>query len=170
MRARPLFLPGVLLAACLLSGRPVFPTVSPPTNPHAYFRQPGQCPRCHLYAGSNLEPGRIAASSVDFCLECHLVQEQGITHPLKVRPGDRFRGITVPKDYCLSDDGKIICLTCHTAHGPGRSAVRVHALQLPDDSGPFPDSPPGYKTYFLRRTDPGALGFDALCGGCHKAP
>jgi cytochrome c peroxidase len=91
-------------------------------------------------------------------------------HPLKVRPGDRFRGILVPKDYSLSDDGKIICLTCHTAHGPGRSAVRVHALQQPDDSEPSPDSPPGYKTFFLRRTDPGALGFDALCGGCHKAP
>jgi hypothetical protein len=117
-----------------------------------------------------LEAGRIAASSVDFCLECHRADEQGITHPLKVRPGDRFRGIAVPPDYCLSNDGKIICLTCHTAHGPGRSAIKAHASQRPDDPGSPPGSPPSYKTYFLRRPDPVSLGYGSLCLGCHKAP
>lgn len=65
---------------------------------------------------------------------------------MKVRPRDRFRGVIVPKEYRLSDDGRIICLTCHAAHGPGRN------------------------TYFLRRADPGASGSEGLCGGCHKAP
>lgn len=157
--SRLLILSGLLFAICLLSARTGFPSASSPATPHAYFRKPGQCPRCHIYSGSDLEPGRIAASSVDFCLECHLVEERGITHPLKVRPGDRFRGILVPREYRLSDDGRIICLTCHTAHGPGRSIAAP------------PDGPsPGRKTYFLRRSDHGAAGFEGLCGGCHKAP
>jgi len=169
--SRLFILSGLLLAICLLSARTVFTSASPPTNPHAYFRQPGQCPRCHLYSGSNLEPGRFAVSSVDFCLECHLVEERGITHPLKVRPGDRFRGIIVPKEYRLSHDGRIICLTCHTAHGPGWSIAGPQALEPPDGSAALPNGPPpGGKTYFLRRSDPGASGFEGLCGGCHKAP
>ncbi len=166
-----LILSGLLLAIGLLSVRTVFPSASPPTNPHAYFRQPGKCPRCHLYSGSNLEPGRIGASSVDFCLECHLVEERGITHPLNVRPVDRFRGIVVPKDYRLSDDGRIICLTCHTAHVQGRSIAGPRASERRDESAAPPNgTSPARKTYFLRRTDPAGSGFEGLCGGCHKAP
>ncbi len=168
--SKPLFLRGVLLLVFFLSAGPVISAPVPSTNPHAHFRQPEHCPKCHIYAGKSLEPGRVTASSIDYCLECHLAEEGGITHPLKVRPGDRYRGVGVPQDYRLSDDGRIICLTCHTAHGPSRSAVRVHAAQLPDESASSSDSPPGYKTYFLRRSDPGAPGFEPLCGGCHKAP
>lgn len=141
----PPVLLGLAVAVLLLHAGPVFPSVSPAVDPHAHFRQPGQCPRCHLDSGSKKEPGRIATASVEFCLECHRLEGLGATHPLKVRPGDRYRGIAVPPDTVLSGDGKIVCLTCHTAHGPAGN-------------------------HFLRRSDPEESGHRPVCDGCHKTP
>lgn len=164
--AGPLFLFGLLLAAFLALARPSVPAVSPPENPHSYFQQPAQCPRCHLYKGSEPDPGRYSTASVDFCLECHRAEEQNRTHPLKVHAGSGMRGMKAPPEFPLGDGGQIICLTCHSAHGPFVSNVRAFPGQRPmmiDAAG----GAPSYRTYFLRRSGPAEKVVEALCRGCH---
>jgi predicted CXXCH cytochrome family protein len=63
------------------------------------------------------------------------------THPVNVRPDEKYRKMKVPADLRLDDGGRIMCLTCHTAHGQ-------------------------YVSYFLRRSRPDR-GFDVLCEACH---
>jgi predicted CXXCH cytochrome family protein len=166
---RRLFLSGFVLALLLLDPRPAFPADSPPANPHAYFQQPAQCTRCHLYTGSKPDPDRIAASSVEFCQECHRPEERRRTHPLKVQPAGRSRDTKIPPEYRLGDGEHLICLTCHSAHGPYASTVRAFAGQQPMNAGEA-GAIPYYKTFFLRRSNPEAKGFETLCAGCHKAP
>ncbi len=168
--ARTLFLTVVLLAASLLpAGLPSH--ASPPApNPHEHFRQPAQCPNCHVYDGAKMDPGRFITASIDFCLKCHIAEERGRTHPLKVHPGGKFREMKVPAEFRLGDGGHIICLTCHTAHGPFLSAIRAFAVQEPEITTGEPDAAPYYRTYFLRRSDPAGEGLEALCEGCHKVP
>jgi predicted CXXCH cytochrome family protein len=110
-------------------------------NPHAYFLNPDQCRKCHLYEGSQMAPGRISTGTDKVCLECHAKQSMGHTHPVNVRPEDKYRKMKVPADLRLDDDGRITCLTCHTAHGQ-------------------------YVSYFLRRSSPDR-GFEVLCEACH---
>lgn len=164
--ARLRFLSGILLAALFVGPRPADSTPSSPVNPHAYFRQPAQCPRCHLSTGSKPDPGRFATSSDEFCLECHLLDRRR-THPLKVHVADRMRETKVPPDYRLGDGEHLICLTCHSGHGPFISNVRAFAGQPP--MGMAGDAP-YYKTFFLRRSSPDGAGFEPLCRGCHRAP
>lgn len=59
-------------------------------------------------------------------------------HPVDVTPDDL---VTIPEDLPLSDDGKIVCLTCHSPHGTPEGATFVRATV----------------------TD------SALCTGCHGA-
>ena len=110
-------------------------------NPHAYFRNPDQCPKCHLAAGTRPDPGRISTGSDAVCLGCHARESIGRSHPVGVRPEEKYRKMKVPADLPLDDDGRIMCLTCHTAHGP-------------------------YESYFLRRSSPNR-GFEDLCEACH---
>ena len=110
-------------------------------NPHAHFRNPDQCPMCHLSAGSKLDPGRFSTEADAVCLGCHAKDSMGRSHPVNVRPDDKYRKMKVPADLRLDDDGRIMCLTCHTAHGQ-------------------------YVSYFLRRSGPNR-GFDVLCEACH---
>ena len=110
-------------------------------NPHAHFRDPDQCPKCHLSRGSPPEPGRFSTAADAVCLECHAKDSTGRTHPVNVRPEEKFRKMKVPADLRLSDDGRLMCLTCHTAHG-------------------------SYVSYFLRRSGPNR-GFEDLCEACH---
>ena len=106
-------------------------------NPHAHFRDPGMCPKCHLSPGS----GRFSTEADLVCLGCHTAAGLGRSHPTKVRPEEKHRDMRVPADFRLNDDGRIMCLTCHTAHGP-------------------------YVSFFLRRSGPDR-GFAALCEACH---
>ena len=110
-------------------------------NPHAYFRNPDQCPKCHLSRGSQQASGRFSTETDKVCLECHAKESLGRSHPVNVRPEERFRKMKVPADLPMDDDGRIMCLTCHTAHGQ-------------------------YVSYFLRRSGPDR-GFDVLCEACH---
>lgn len=167
--ARRLFLSVLFLSALPLFLHPVFSAPSPPVNPHEYFRQPAQCQRCHLYTDSKLDPGRFSTSSVDFCLECHLAEEGGRTHPLKVHPGSKFREMKIPPEFRMGDGEHIVCLTCHSAHGPYVSNVRTFAGQMPVNADAAGASL-YYKTFFLRRSNPADDGFEALCGGCHRMP
>ncbi|MBI5574974.1 MAG: hypothetical protein HY896_01275 [Deltaproteobacteria bacterium] len=168
--ARLLSLTGVLFALCVLPARPGFPSEPTMPNPHAHFMQAPQCPRCHIYDGAKLVPDRVATASVDFCLECHTAEARGMTHPVKVHPVGKFNRMKVPPEYRLGDGDYIICLTCHTAHGPFLSTVRTFAGQAPDITGNGPNGAPLYRTYYLRRTNPSGEGFEALCEGCHKVP
>jgi predicted CXXCH cytochrome family protein len=110
-------------------------------NPHTYFRNPDQCPKCHLSTGSRPDPGRFSTEADAVCLECHKKESMGRSHPGNVRPEEKYRKMKVPADLRLDDDGRIMCLTCHTAHGPNVS-------------------------YFLRRSSPDG-GFEVLCEACH---
>jgi len=110
-------------------------------DPHAHFRNPDQCPKCHLSPGSQPAPGRFSTGADTVCLECHTKGSMGRSHPVNVRPEEKYRKMKVPADLRLDDDGRIMCLTCHTAHGQ-------------------------YVSFFLRRTSPDR-GFEVLCEACH---
>ena len=110
-------------------------------NPHAHFRKPDQCPKCHISRGSRPGPDRFSTEANAVCLACHVKGSMGRSHPVNVRPEEKYRKMRVPADLRLDDDGRIMCLTCHTAHG-------------------------SYVMYFLRRTGPDG-GFDLLCEACH---
>jgi predicted CXXCH cytochrome family protein len=110
-------------------------------NPHAHFRNRDQCPKCHLSPGSQPAPGRFSTEADTVCLECHGKESMRRTHPVNVRPDEKYRKMKVPADLPLDDGGRIMCLTCHTAHGQ-------------------------YESYFLRRSGPDRR-FDVLCEACH---
>ncbi len=110
-------------------------------NPHAHFKNQDQCPKCHLSPDSQPAPDRFSTEADTACLECHAKESLGRSHPTNVRPEEKYRNMKVPADLRLDDDGRIMCLTCHTAHGQ-------------------------YVSYFLRRSDPDR-GFDVLCEACH---
>jgi predicted CXXCH cytochrome family protein len=112
-------------------------------NPHAHFRNPDQCPKCHLSPGSQPGSGRFSTEADAVCLECHAKGGIGRSHPSNVHPEEKHgkRKMKVPADLRLDDDGRIMCLTCHTAHGPNVS-------------------------FFLRRSGTDR-GFEVLCVACH---
>jgi len=110
-------------------------------NPHAHFRNPDQCPKCHLFPGSQPAAGRFSTEANAVCLACHTKGSMGRSHPVNARPEEKYRDMKVPADLRLDDGGRIMCLTCHTAHGQ-------------------------YVSYFLRRSGPGDA-FDVLCEACH---
>jgi len=111
------------------------------------------------------DTGRFSTDADEFCFGCHKKESLGISHPRNVRPRDKYWKMKVPDDFRLDDDGKIICLTCHAAHGPHVSTVKAYPKQTPvstnSTGGPY------YKTMFLRSSSP-TLGFATLCDGCHK--
>ena len=110
-------------------------------NPHAHFRNPDQCPKCHLSRDSQPVPRRFSTEANAVCHECHAKGSMGRSHPVGVLPEEKYRNMKVPSDFRLDEDGRIMCLTCHSAHGE-------------------------YVSYFLRRTGPDR-GFDNLCEACH---
>ena len=110
-------------------------------DPHAHFRNLDQCPKCHLAQGSRPGPGRFSTRADSVCLGCHTTGSLGRSHPTNVLPEEKHRRMQVPADLRLDDDGRIMCLTCHTAHGP-------------------------YVSHFLRRSGPDR-GFALLCEACH---
>ncbi len=110
-------------------------------NPHAHFQNSDQCAKCHLSTDSQLAPERFSTDANGVCLGCHARESLGRSHPLNVRPEEKYRKMAVPTDLRLDDAGRIMCLTCHTAHGQ-------------------------YVSYFLRRSGPDR-DFDLLCEACH---
>jgi hypothetical protein len=136
-------------------------------DPHAHFQKPEFCPRCHVLVEGKPDPGRFLVSADSFCLECHRNEELGRSHPRTIRPNDKYTKMKVPKEYRLDDDGRIICLTCHKGHGSFMSTVKVFPAQEPDE-GRTSAGMPGYKTFYLRRSDP-ERGIAPLCDGCHPS-
>lgn len=135
-------------------------------NPHAHFRETGTCSRCHLYVESVMESGRFLPGADALCLGCHSSEGLGISHLRNVRPGERPFRMAVPKDFALDADGKMLCLTCHTAHGPFLSPTRAFPTQKAANPEDSPGRKPAYRSYFARRSDP-VRGFAVLCEECH---
>ncbi len=154
-------IPAGILLLSLLPSSPA--AEAPQENPHAHFRLSDQCPKCHS------APGRFAESSVDFCLACHPIDEQGRSHVFRGAPRLKARTVAVPKGLPLSGNGRIMCLTCHTAHGPFLEKVPAFSGQVPEKAEGAAGSPSLYRTFFLRRSDPSRHGFEALCRECHGA-
>ncbi|MBI5420645.1 MAG: hypothetical protein HZA60_11195 [Deltaproteobacteria bacterium] len=137
----------------------------PRANPHSHFQKPGHCPKCHLSTRGKFDPDRFSAECDAFCLQCHPSERLGRSHPVNVRPRDKYWKMKIPDDFRLTDEGKMMCLTCHNAHGPFLSTVKTYKTQKPESEGSLRGS--YYKTYFLRRSSP-VGGFDPLCDACHK--
>lgn len=159
---------GLVLSLSLF---PVFPAngeefSDSSADPHSHFQNPANCPRCHIYRESEREPGRFLRDADTFCLDCHSLEGLGISHPRAIRPGDGHRRTSVPTDLPLDSEGKLLCLTCHKAHGPFLSATRAFASQKAANPGAPAGTKPVYRTYFVRRSDP-ARGFVLLCEECH---
>jgi predicted CXXCH cytochrome family protein len=154
-------LAGLLCFALVLVASDFFPS----GNPHAHFQNAQQCAKCHLWYRGVMEPERFSTEADAVCLGCHKKDSLGRSHPVSVRPRDKYWKMKVPSDFRLDDDGRMMCLTCHTAHGPYLSTVKVYPKQLPFTSnssgGPF------YKTLYLRRSSP-KEGWSVLCDACHQ--
>lgn len=135
-------------------------------DPHSHFRNPDGCRSCHAYRQSVLEPDRFVPGTDSLCLGCHSLEGLGITHPRNVRPGDAHHQMAVPKDLRLDSEGRMFCLTCHTAHGPFLSPTRAYAKQKASNPGAPAGTKPMYRTSFARRSDP-VRGFVPLCEACH---
>ena len=139
----------------------------PRVNPHSLFGKPDQCRKCHVDYRGKLEPDRFLPECSEYCLGCHTDQSLDRTHPIRVRPGGRYWKMKVPPEFRLDDDGRIMCLTCHKAHGPFLATVKAHPSQKPEPMTPPAGVAEYYRTYFLRTSDP-ARGFAALSDRCHK--
>ncbi|MCL5885148.1 MAG: hypothetical protein M1377_07410 [Deltaproteobacteria bacterium] len=157
----PPALAGVLCFAVVLVASDLYPR----GNPHAHFRNAQQCPKCHLSYRGRMEPDRFSTETDAVCFGCHRKDSLGRSHPVNVRPRDQYWKMKVPPDFRLDDDGRIMCLTCHTAHGPYLATVKAYPKQVPLSSdstgGPF------YKTLYLRRSNP-TEGWSILCEACHQ--
>lgn len=142
----------------------------PAYNPHASFRDPSGCHRCHPVVGGKTVSDRLRPGSVDFCVGCHANGSLGrLSHPVGGRPRDAYKAMRIPDEFRLDDDGRLTCLSCHSAHGPRVAAVKAYASQEPENPDAPRDAPRYYKTRYLRRTDP-ARGYAVLCYACHATP
>ena len=160
---RVIFLLAAISTCFLLPGRT---ENRPGEDPHAHFRKPEFCAQCHLLSDGNPDPSRFTSGADAFCLGCHRIEELGRSHPRNVRPGDKHWKMKVPVEYRLDDSGRIICLSCHRGHGEFLSAVRAYPAQRPVNVGAARGTPPQYRTFYLRGSDP-EKGFASLCNGCH---
>ncbi len=142
-------------------------TFDPDYNPHAHFRTNGMCPKCHLYSGGARVSDRFTGDSIDFCFGCHSKESLGRFHPIGTRPGDRYRKMRVPAGFVLDDDGRMMCLTCHSAHGSFVATVKTFPGQEPENPDRLSGTSFYYRTRFLRRSDP-VRGWAVLCDGCHE--
>jgi hypothetical protein len=154
-------LAGVFCFAVVLVASDYYPR----GNPHAHFQSPEQCRKCHLSYRDQMEPGRFSTETDVVCLGCHKKENLGRSHPVNVRPREKFWKMKVPADFRLDDDGRLMCLTCHTAHGAYLSTVKTYPKQATFPSGS--SGGPFYKTFFLRRSSP-TKGWATLCSGCHE--
>ena len=157
----PAALAGVLCCALVLVASDFFPS----GNPHVHFQNAQQCPKCHLSYRGAMEPDRFSTGTDEVCFGCHKKDSLGRSHPVNVRPRDKYWKMKVPPDFRLDDDGRMMCLTCHTAHGPYLSTVKVYPKQVPfstaSSGGPY------FKTIYLRRSNP-KEGWSSLCDACHQ--
>ncbi len=164
---RLLLVPFAIAAAGLFTHLLGSTTFDPRINPHAHFGRPGECPKCHILRGAAVEADRFLGECSEYCVGCHSREQLGRSHPIGTRPRDKYWKMKVPEDFRLDDDGRVMCLTCHRAHGPFLATVKAFEKQIPERLNP-PEGIPGYyRTFYARRSDP-KLGFAVLCDACHR--
>ncbi|RMG58491.1 MAG: hypothetical protein D6713_07605 [Deltaproteobacteria bacterium] len=141
----------------------------PNYNPHDFIDDSGACPRCHYVdeRGTMDETGFIP-QLVDFCHECHTVEDLGRSHPIGVDPTDVYWRLRLPDDFYLDTEHNMTCITCHKGHGKYLSTEKTFPFQKPVN----PDAekwgePYYYKTYYVRRSDP-EKGYAVMCNECHE--
>ena len=141
---------------------------SPRGTPHSHFQAAESCPACHLSGREGRpDPARFSPEADALCLGCHRGESLGRTHPMDVLPADRYGKAKIPADLRLADDGRMLCLTCHAAHGAYLSAVRAFPDQAPEERAAADG--PRFRTFFLRRSGP-ERGVAPLCEACHRMP
>lgn len=156
----------ILAAAAAVPVLPARAEQARAADPHAHFRISRFCPRCHAQAGETIAPDRFVSGADAFCLDCHLGGVLGRSHRTKIRPGEGLQTVRPPEDFRLDEEGRILCLTCHSGHGQFLSHVPAFPGQEPETSGVSGEGGGRYRTYFARRSDPGE-GFAPLCRACH---
>lgn len=53
------------------------------------------------------------------CFKCHDNTSEGTSHPINVLPPP---GMIIPREYPLLSDGRLTCMTCHSAHSSDNKA------------------------------------------------
>ena len=103
--------------------------------------------------------GRVCAEhsqSSKRCIECHPMGETG--HPTMVKPL-----FPIPKDFPLSDNNEITCVSCHNPHYQRYSSrswlPRTHLRKAAD----ILRRKKQFKTHYLRRNN----SKKELCLACH---
>lgn len=51
---------------------------------------------------------------IDVCYKCHPKENLGISHPVGIYPSSKIR---VPEVLPTGIEGRLLCITCHSAHG-----------------------------------------------------
>ncbi len=70
-----------------------------------------RCLSCHVKLPFNKIADRFSTQSIGVCQDCHREERITFSHPVGIPVRMKF-----PKDLPLSEDGKLICITCHTFH------------------------------------------------------
>lgn len=171
MGVSPLVLSALVVAGAFALRSLVFAGApfDPGYNPHASFRDAATCPRCHPVAGGKPDTGRLLPGSAGFCLGCHTAEPLGRTHPIGARPRDKYGKMKIPGEFRLDADGRMTCLTCHSAHGRHLATVKAFPAQRPENPDAAPGTPLYYKTRYVRKADP-VKAYAVLCYGCHEMP
>lgn len=157
-----------LAVAALVLSPPVRGAEFPRESPHSHFQLPESCPRCHLAGREGRpDPARLSPDADALCFGCHRKEGLGRTHPLGLRPAERTGRSRIPGDLPLADDGGMICLTCHVAHGAFLSAERAYPGQAPEKPGDGGGL--RFRSLYLRRSSP-VRGAAPLCESCHRVP
>ena len=158
----------VAAAAVLVFPSPTPGEEFPRGTPHSHFQFRESCPGCHLSGREGRpDPARFSPEADGLCLGCHQGETLGRTHPVDVRPTDRYGKGKIPVDLRLAADGRMMCITCHVAHGEYLSPVPAYPGQAPE--GHAAGGGVRYRTFFLRRSDP-ERGPAPLCEACHRMP
>lgn len=77
-------------------------------NPHNFVVKE-YCGKCHTQ-----RPPELLLDPVTTCTKCH--PSNVGNHPVSNHPIGKEAGIFVPDNLPLTDDGKIVCYTCHDPH------------------------------------------------------
>ncbi|MCL4873513.1 hypothetical protein KJ039_05480 [bacterium] len=93
-------------------------------NPHDFSRE-DLCSTCH-----SEQPPLLTRDPVTTCVKCH--HGNIGNHPVTRHPMGLIVNIRVPAKLPLTDDGEMVCHTCHEPHGkavhPG--FLRVEYMKL----------------------------------------
>jgi predicted CXXCH cytochrome family protein len=94
---------------------------------HIPFLQ-GKCSFCHLSseappADDKNHENRLWTRDelgIDVCHKCHPKEKLGVSHPVGIYPSGKIR---VPDVLPTGTEGRLLCITCHIAHGSNEEYI-----------------------------------------------